>query len=77
MSISGQEQDLMAARHKSPESDLTIRSLIASNLVVIVWALIEKWSIVTIMWIYWTQSVTIGIFWFIKMLTLKNFSTVV
>lgn len=56
-------------------SDLSLWALIASNLIVIVWALIEGWSLAIIIWIYWSQSVTIGILWFFKILTLKEFST--
>ena len=55
--------------------DLSLWALIASNLTVIVWALIEGWSLAIIIWIYWSQSVTIGILWFFKILTLKEFST--
>ena len=56
-------------------SDLSFWALITSNLIVMVWALFEKWSLAIIMWIYWSQSAFIGIFWFIKILTLKDFST--
>jgi hypothetical protein len=62
-------------RGKGSKSDLTVQSLIASNLVVVIWALIEKWPIFAIMWIYWIQSASIGIFWFIKMISLKKFTT--
>ncbi|MHC4693895.1 MAG: DUF6498-containing protein [Planctomycetota bacterium] len=56
-------------------SDLSVWALIVSNLIVIVWALIEGWQLAVIIWIYWSQSVTIGILWFFKILTLKEFST--
>jgi hypothetical protein len=56
-------------------SDLSLWALIASNLIVIVWALIEGWPLAVIIWVYWSQSVTIGILWFFKILTLKEFST--
>jgi len=56
-------------------SDLSLWALIGSNLIMIAWALIEGWSLGVIMWIYWTQSVAIGILWFFKILTLKEFST--
>ena len=50
-------------------------SLIFSNLVVIFFAIIDGISANEVLWIYWSQSVIIGIFNFIKMITLKNFST--
>ncbi|MFC1737430.1 DUF6498-containing protein [Planctomycetota bacterium] len=56
-------------------SDLSLWALIVSNLIVIFWALIEGWALAVIMWVYWSQSVSIGILWFFKILTLKEFST--
>jgi hypothetical protein len=50
-------------------------SLIFSNLLVIFFAVVDDLSANDILWIYWSQSVIIGIFNFIKMITLKNFST--
>jgi len=55
--------------------DLSFWALVISNLAVIVWALVQKWPISIIMWVYWGQSVVIGIFWFFKMLSLKEFTT--
>ncbi len=56
-------------------ADASFWALTGSNLVVIVWALIEQWSLSPLMWIYWCQSVVIGIFWFFKILGLRQFST--
>lgn len=56
-------------------SDLSLWALIASNLVVIIWALIEEWPLAIAMWVYWSQSIAIGILWFFKILSLKEFST--
>lgn len=56
-------------------SDLSFWGLSASNLLVVVWALAENWALTIIMWVYWSQSVIIGLFWFIKILTLRDFST--
>ena len=50
-------------------------SLIFSNLLVIVFAVVDNLSALDILWIYWTQSVIIGIFNFIKILSLREFST--
>lgn len=38
------------------------KSLLASNLLVIALAVVFGWSLLTILWIYWLQSVIIGIF---------------
>lgn len=49
--------------------------IIGSNLAVIFFALIDNLSATDVMWVYWIQSVIIGIFNFIRMLMLKNFTT--
>lgn len=41
----------------------------------IAWALLEEWDVGNVLWVYWCQSVIIGFFWFIKILSLKQFST--
>jgi len=56
-------------------SDLSFWALIFSNLMVIIWVLIEECSLAVVMWVYWSQSVSIGILWFFKILSLKEFST--
>ncbi|MHC4123126.1 MAG: DUF6498-containing protein [Planctomycetota bacterium] len=60
---------------KQLHSDKSLWALLISNALVIIWALIENWSVSVLMWIYWCQSVTIGFFWFLKILSLKDFST--
>mgnify|MGYP001582647245 CR=1 FL=1 len=50
-------------------------SLVFSNLLVIFFAVVDGISANEVLWIYWSQSVIIGIFNFIKMITLKDFST--
>ena len=50
-------------------------SLIFSNALVIICAIIDNFSALDVLWIYWSQSVIIGIFNFLKMITLKDFST--
>jgi len=49
--------------------------LIFSNVIVIFFAIVDNLSAVEVLWIYWMQSVIIGIFNFIKILSLKEFST--
>ncbi len=75
MGIQEKKHDLWIARYKTIRGDLSLWSLIISNLVVIFWAVIEGWSLPTIMCVYWIQSVSIGIFWFMQILKLKDFST--
>ena len=50
-------------------------SLLISNVAVIILAVIEKWDAATILWVYWMQSVIIGFFQFVRILSLKKFST--
>ena len=50
-------------------------SLIFSNLLVVFFAIVDGISANEVLWIYWSQSVIIGIFNFINMITLKEFST--
>jgi len=50
-------------------------SLIAANVLTIVIALREQWSLANLMWIYWAQSLIIGFFQFFKILDLKEFTT--
>jgi hypothetical protein len=69
------QESLSQSSKKQFSSDLSLWALIVSNLIVIVWALIEGWQLAVIIWIYWSQSVTIGVLWFFKILTLKEFST--
>lgn len=56
-------------------SDPSLWLLIASNLVVIFFAIKDGWNISTMVWIYWFQSIIIGFFNFIRILKLKEFST--
>ena len=60
---------------KSLYSDWSFRLLILSNLIIIIWALIEGWSVGFVMLIYLSQNFAIGAFWFLKILSLKEFST--
>ena len=50
-------------------------ALLLTNILTIILAIYEKWDFMTILWIYWSQSIIIGFFNVIKILTLKNYST--
>ena len=49
--------------------------LVVANLVTIYFVIVEGWSIGTVLWIYLIQSVIIGFFIFLRILSLKEFST--
>ena len=53
----------------------SVQSLIAANVATIVMALALHWELGPLLWIYWSQSVVIGIFQFRRILDLKEFST--
>lgn len=55
-------------------TDLSAWTLLFSNLFVIYIAISEHWPLITIMLAYWCQSIIVGIFNFIRILTLKDFS---
>lgn len=49
-------------------------SLVLSNIFTIVIALLEKWNLSDVIWIYWGQSVVIGYFNWRRMRCMKQFS---
>lgn len=49
-------------------------SLIASNILVLIITIVEDQSVLNVLWIYWFQSVIIGVFNFLKILSLKKFT---
>jgi hypothetical protein len=55
--------------------DASAVALIVTNLVVIGVAIVQGWDIGTVLWIYWSQSVIIGVFQFAKIVSLKEFTT--
>lgn len=50
------------------KKDPTAQSLLLSNLVTIVLAVLLNWNLIEVLWVYWGQSVIIGLFNFLKML---------
>ncbi|MCX6719870.1 MAG: DUF6498-containing protein, partial [Candidatus Staskawiczbacteria bacterium] len=48
-------------------------ALIFSNVLTIILALTQNWDFLTILWVYWSQSVIIGIFSYLKILSAKQF----
>lgn len=55
--------------------DASAAALIVTNLAVIVVAIVQRWEIGTVLWIYWSQSVIIGLFQFVKIVSLRDFTT--
>lgn len=49
--------------------DPSVLSLLASNAVLIIWAIIERWPLIFVVCVYWAQSVIIGFFWLLTILT--------
>lgn len=56
-------------------SDLSLWILLLTNFITIFIALREGWNVTPLLWIYWSQSIIIGLFNFIRILQLKEFST--
>jgi len=48
--------------------------IVFSNVIVIFFAIVDNLSAFEVLWIYWFQSVIIGVFNFIKMISLKEFT---
>ncbi len=55
--------------------DNSLRALIGSNLVTIIFAVVENWPLSTVMFVYWAQSIIIGVFHIRRMLNLESFTT--
>lgn len=56
------------------QSDWSSASLLGSNLLTLVVALIHNWPAGALLWVYWGQSVIIGLFNFLRMISLRQFS---
>lgn len=56
-------------------TDSSALSLLFSNVLIIILAMVQRWEISTVLWTYWLQSIIIGLFNFLRILSLKNFST--
>lgn len=62
-------------KFKNYLSDSSSASLLFSNIFVIFLAIIQSWEVSTVLWVYWMQSIIIGFFQFLRILSLRNFST--
>lgn len=50
-------------------SDLSFWSLLIANIITIIWALKEGWSLGVMIWVYFSQNIILGFFWPAKVLT--------
>ncbi len=53
-------------------TDPSTISLLLVNIIAIIFAVKEKWGIGMLLWLYWAQSLTIGVFTFLKIIYIKN-----
>jgi hypothetical protein len=60
--------------NKSSIYNKSVFGLLLSNIIIIILALFQDWNILTVLFVYWSQSVIIGFFNYLKILNLKNFS---
>jgi len=51
------------------KNDFSLRLLVFSNILLIVFAIIGNWTIAPVLFVYWFQSVVIGVFIFLRLLT--------
>ena len=59
----------------SPLADHALYGILAGNGMTLAAALTQHWSATPILWVYWCQSVIIGVVNVIRMLSLREFST--
>lgn len=52
---------------------MSLWSIIAANFIVIALSQWREWSLASLIWTYWCQSLITGLFWFFRMLELKDF----
>ncbi|MCB1530499.1 MAG: hypothetical protein H6853_05905 [Rhodospirillales bacterium] len=65
----------MSEAEESYIRDPSFWAVILGNFISIVMAYVQQWPLYEIMWVYWSQSVVIGIINVIRMLSLKEFTT--
>lgn len=70
-----QDKDITRIDLQEMLNDSSLWAVVIGNLISLVMALVQGWDIGEIMWIYWAQSVIIGIINVIRMMSLESFST--
>lgn len=54
-------------------SDTSVRSLIFCNLIIIIWAVAQKWPLANMIWVYWIQSIGIGFWTIVNILAMSQY----
>ena len=74
MEIHTQAENGQRANARRPFcSDRSLWSLISWNLLTIAWAVIARWSLGSLVAVYWCQSLILGLFWFLRIIILPDF----
>jgi len=60
---------------RDPHRDVSLWSLAGANVLSLVIAVVQGWTLIDLMFVYWLQSVTIGASYCARMLSLDKFST--
>ncbi len=55
--------------------NLSTYSLILTNIIVIIFAIVQQWNLLYILWIYLGQNFIIGLFAFLKIISIRKFKT--
>ena len=75
--MKGDDLQLIAEKvNRKQKADYPAVVLILSNLIVITLAVKENWPLAPLLWIYWWQSMIIGGFNFLRILSLRDFYSV-
>ena len=59
----------------SPLADRSLQGVVLCNLFTLVAAVVNEWSLAPLLWVYWGQSVVIGVVSIARILRLRKFST--
>jgi hypothetical protein len=55
--------------------DISTEVLILANVITMIFAVAQKWNVTDVMWVYWSQSVIIGLFTYRRIMDLRYFTT--
>lgn len=60
----GETDDIKSEQHFY--TDWSFWSLLIANIITMVWALKESWSLSLLIWVYFSQNIILGFFWLVK-----------
>lgn len=75
MNILKLESKLKVNQGRIGRFDISTTALILANLVTMLFAVAQNWSVTDVMWVYWSQSVIIGLFTYRRIMDLRHFTT--